>query len=110
MSTETIKKNRRKEYNNNHDLTYVLQTKYDLEEDLARRIIDDIFETIIEKVEDEKIGLIKIRNFGTFKKTYYNKKLAHDPRINKVIMVTPRTKITFKCAKRLVIKGDEKNE
>ena len=73
-------------------IAYQINQKTGLPNSLAKRIIDDLLNTINELIRDEK-G--KFSNFGTFKLLKKKERLGRNPKTNENFVIKARNSISF---------------
>ena len=62
----------------------------------ADKLINDIFNILIENLKNDKI--LKIKNFGTFKILNKKKRMGRNPKNNKIYEITERKVSIFKTS------------
>ena len=67
--------------------------------DTAKEYVQDLFETIVE--ENSKGRWVKLRNFGSFKPTWYKAKRGINPQTKEPLDILPHYHINFKSSKDL---------
>jgi integration host factor subunit alpha len=65
----------------------------------TKKIFNDIIEILITNLVSNK--KIKIKNFGTFKLIFKNKRLGRNPKNNEAHFITERAVVSFKAANNL---------
>ena len=65
----------------------------------ADKLINDIFNILIENLKNDEI--LKIKNFGTFKILNKNKRVGRNPKNNKLYEISERNVATFKTSNYL---------
>ena len=73
--------------------------KHDLPRRTAEEIVNVIFNTMRDALEDG--GRVEVRDFGSFKVKDYEDYIGRNPRTNEEIVVKPKRGIAFKVSKIL---------
>ena len=94
--------------NNNitkEDIAEFINKEFGLTKKDCNDLVNDIIETIIEGLINNKI--VKIHNFGTFKLKRKNSRLGRNPKTKEEVIISERNVIAFIPSKNILKKLNE---
>jgi len=80
------------------DITKYLSLKTGISNDYSKKITDDIFEIISEKI---KKGYFNLKNIGSFKILAKKERIGRNPKTKEEFIITPRNTVSFTASKFL---------
>tara|TARA_Y100001970_G_C14017880_1_gene741902 strand:- start:414 stop:713 length:300 start_codon:yes stop_codon:yes gene_type:complete len=87
------------------DIADYINQEFGLTKKDCNDLVNDIIETIIEGLINNKI--VKIHNFGTFKLKRKNSRLGRNPKTKEEVIISERNVITFIPSKNILKKLNE---
>ena len=87
------------------DIADYINQEFGLTKKDCNDLVNDIIETIIEGLMNNKI--VKIHNFGTFKLKRKNSRLGRNPKTKEEVIISERNVITFIPSKNILKKLNE---
>ena len=82
------------------DIADYINQEFGLTKKDCNDLVNDIIETIIEGLMNNKI--VKIHNFGTFKLKRKKSRLGRNPKTKEEVMIKSRNVISFKPSKKVL--------
>jgi len=92
---------------NRRTLANTLKAQFDLDDQEAKSLVDEIFQVISDTLETH--GTVKLSGFGSFQVSTSPQRMGRNPKTGEPAVISERKRVTFKPSKVLLSKPLDKD-